>query len=278
MKEVNLYTADWHLRDDCPKCLECKDWLTFQIQSLQKIYAIAKKEKCENIFALGDLFNTPRQSELLISRVIQELSTWEIPVYAIAGNHDLPYHNYDNLDNSSIGILFASGVIKEMKNNFEGFDAMSFGKDAPTGEPTAFTHQLVFDPKHPLPPGVGTSAEDLPKQFPQAKLICCGDYHHHYIWKGKKCTVINPGCINIQVRDMTTYQPVVYVDERAIPIKQDYLFVEETTVEKAGSNLSKIEFDSGFVGMDFLDCLKKEMGRLDRPAQLELMAWIENLK
>jgi DNA repair exonuclease SbcCD nuclease subunit len=66
-----------------------------------------------DLFCVGDLFNTPTVSMSYVNRVIRLLRRYHgITFYVIPGNHDLPYHRLDRLEDTALGNLVLSGVVR----------------------------------------------------------------------------------------------------------------------------------------------------------------------
>ena len=122
-----VLTADWHLREDLPRCRVDKDWIQVQKNALGQILSICRKKNC-NLYVVGDIFH--RSSEFRMVRMVQnladELEKTNLRLYYLAGNHDLKYHSSLNLDSSAIGLLRSSNNCRFIKDNpFENPDAPS---------------------------------------------------------------------------------------------------------------------------------------------------------
>lgn len=222
-----VLTADWHIQGDRPRCRLDADWLGTQRMAVRQVVKIAK-ERGLPLVILGDIFNTPRVSTAALVGLIAELVEYRDQVYIEAGNHDLPYHNYKNVNDCSYGVL--RQYFKELHIHghelYEDGDSMTaapFGLDAPNGTDwLAFTHQLVFPNEEARPfAGVGKTAAELADQFPGAGWIFTGDYHHAFDVTvapqrivdsgeipepGDMVRVVNPGCLLRQAADMIDYQ------------------------------------------------------------------------
>lgn len=262
-----VVTADWHLRGERPVCRTDADWIATQRKAIRFVLRTARTMKLP-LYIVGDIFHTPRVATevtvMLLDELRQATDTW-----ILAGNHDLPYHSYDNVAMSSFGIL--RHVLPEIGSE-QGFDATPFGLDAPTGKEIAFTHQLVFPDEASKPSlSVGKTAADILEQFPDAKWVFCGDYHHAFHYEHDGRHVVNPGCILRQAADMMDYEPSVYlVDTTAgtverIPVPDPGEVVTDAHLRKAeeredriGAFLEQLRMP-GTVTLSFRDNLERKL-------------------
>jgi len=232
-----IATGDWHLRSDIPRSVKVdsvEKWIDLQIENLRQIYDIAKKNEIYPIVIAGDLFNTYKESQTLVNRVIQELKAWQgkdeykdRKVYAIAGNHDLPYHSFQNLNDSSFGILCSADCLALLDyTNFGSYKGSEItgcsfaeekNKDTLIPFDVAVLHRLVA-PENTFPKEVKIDdPEKMFAEFPNYRNMIVGDYHHAFIAKkgtGKKQRrLLVPGCIGRQSIDMQDYECKVWICE-----------------------------------------------------------------
>ena len=223
-----LVTADWHIRGERPICRLDEDWIESQRSTIREIRDIFVRNKCEQIWILGDIFDAPRCSTAAVNMLIDELKLFPYgSVKILCGNHDLKDHNYNNLEECSIGTLMKifDSVPLHVKHGGLSLkvSANAFGLDDPnTDAEVVCTHQLTFpnDSARPMP-GCGVIAQDLLDKWRGAEIIFTGDYHHGYIFKEDWDTlpgryVVTPGCINIQKADELDYQPSVVIWETEV--------------------------------------------------------------
>lgn len=230
-----LITADWHIKGERPICRIEDDWLGSQRKTISEIRDIFKKNKCDQIWILGDLFDAPRCSTEAVNMLIDELKKFpEGSVKILCGNHDLKDHNYDNLQQCSIGII--KKLFDDVPENIgSGLGVVSVSAkpfaldDEETTADVVCTHQLTFPDEKSRPmPDCGVLAQDLLDKWSEAEIIFTGDYHHGYIYKEDWDTlpgryVVTPGCINIQKADELDYEPFVVVWD-TISNSGDYAF------------------------------------------------------
>lgn len=243
-----IITADWHTRGERPRCRTDEDWLGAQRKDVAFCVDMAIAHNAILVI-VGDLFHTPRTATEVVNMIIAELQ--RLPkdqLFILPGNHDLPYHAYHHLSQSSIGTLLqyfnelksvpgkfpkCKGVDDTFFENwpetqaFGIWDAYPFGLDEPGKALLRFVHRLVFPDNDARPiEECGQTAEDMTKEYPDNKFIICGDYHHAFLKEFPETfqTVINPGCLNIQAADMIDYQPQIvlaslYESEKDISIE-----------------------------------------------------------
>lgn len=218
-----LISADWHISGTRPRCRADEDWIATQAKDIEAVWKIAKDQRVEAVWILGDLFDTSRVATEAVNLVLREFEKAPCPVYTLCGNHDLPYHSFDLLERSSIGTVLHKFQMLATDTS-TGVAAYPFGKEPEYGAlndymkanglHTWITHQLTFpnDAARPVPGVGGVLAQELLDACPAASVILTGDYHHGNIYTapdGRR--VITPGCLNISDADMKDYQPHVYI-------------------------------------------------------------------
>jgi len=65
----------------------------------------------------GDIFHKWNSSASLINFAIEQFARFrkiDIDVYAVPGQHDLPYHNYEDISRSAYWTLIQAGVVKHL--------------------------------------------------------------------------------------------------------------------------------------------------------------------
>ena len=271
-----ILTADWHLRSSRPRCRLDADWMETQERALYQISDLAKKQDCP-IIVVGDVFDTAAAdvSFTLINMVQRWAAELPYPLYLLAGNHDLQYHDVANLAKSGIGILRESTNIlpaTELQNYYceDGVRAFDFGLEHLEGNRIEkariiFLHTLCFPDMKSIPPNVkATTALELLKKWPKSRYIFTGDYHKSFVAKKNGRYVINPGCLLRQAADEKDYQPSVFfvdTDTGTInihPIEDDEELVTDEYLREAKQRESRIDAfvellkTKGSMTMDFI--------------------------
>lgn len=262
-----ILTADWHLRMDRPRCRLDEDWLQTQRSHIRKVQELASKWQVPVIHT-GDLFHHPRVATEVVNMAIDEIKKFHYGFYLLAGNHDLPYHSVDNIQQSSIGTVLHM-VQTPHTFPWSGFVWAHFGQDKTAELPAdiRLLHRLVWPDEATRPSvvdDIGQTAQELMQEFPE-RIICCGDYHHRFVFKSGNRMVINPGCLNIQAADMIGYTPGVYLvdpdpradDPRFLEIPDDgsivtdaYLRESELREDRMDALVSRLQSGSA-VTLDY---------------------------
>lgn len=122
---IALVCSDIHLSPAPPAArIEEPDWLKAMETQMHWLFQQAKTYAVPIVIA-GDVFHKAVEDSRFISFVIRVFSQSEMPIYAVAGNHDLPYHSYDNMGESAYGILLAAGVLKNLESTMTLYEAGS---------------------------------------------------------------------------------------------------------------------------------------------------------
>ena len=205
-----IVTADWHLRADRPRCRLDQDWIGHQEYVLGQIANIANNEYAD-VAIVGDIFDTPKVTQRIEVMFLDFCDKVNGNVFVLAGNHDLPYHSWKNVNNSSFGVIWKSGKVRHLN---EIGKAAHFGEEEEGRDPFfVFKHILCFPDRSSMPPNVNAiSAEELVDQYPEAKYIFTGDYHGSFVKDFDGKLVINPGCITRQAADYKDYTPSVIIN------------------------------------------------------------------
>jgi hypothetical protein len=113
--KVALVTcSDLHLSLEAPRARAEKgeEWLKVQQRYLRQLHDIKEKHDCEVVYA-GDIFNSPYESPELINWAIQFMPKG----YGIPGNHELPFHRYEDRHKSAYWTLVKADVIEHLPPN-----------------------------------------------------------------------------------------------------------------------------------------------------------------
>lgn len=269
-----LHTADWHLVGTAPRCRKDADWLDTQRQMIRFLVSTANAHKVP-LVACGDIFDKPRVSTATVNMALEELSKALFGVFILEGNHDLEGHLASSLPTVSLGTLLQ--VFPRIPQIDGIQDAQPFGLDKPTGAKVAFTHQLVFrDEKSRPPMAKGLTASELLDQFPDAKWIFTGDYHHAYHFEQGGRHVVNPGCTIIHAADMigqVAKCALVDIDAGSVEwieipddpanLSDGHLRTEEERVSRIEAFLEKVQGQGEAKILDFAVGLATKMQELE---------------
>ena len=194
-----ILISDLHLLNENP--VGRIDYLPeTQFQKIDYLFSYAQKTSSV-ILQAGDFFDRPR-SWYLLPRVIRNIKKYEVPIFCVAGQHDVYMYNETSKSATSLGILAETKLVAILNdkplclNKNIHLYGCSYGQEipeiknkdlitilvihAPIAESAAWPGQgymdaLTFLKKHPF------------------DIIVCGDIHQsfHKIYKGRH--IINTG-------------------------------------------------------------------------------------
>jgi len=262
-----LITSDLHLRDKAPLCRTDKDekWMFTQHTMLKEIVEIANTEHVEGILIAGDIFHKPKVSPRLEHMFIHEMSLSECNIYIMPGQHDLPGHSFERMDQSSYGVVHYHAELNALHNNkgilpmesycaWEEFQSRKIHKGNITND-ILCVHRLVTPIHSELPAKDAITTGELFDLLSGPKIIIAGDYHHGHEHtpnrsdhKGR--SVIVPGCTNRQAVDFINYKPsVVLLDDgfiSRVPLSDP---VENISVEHIANRKERDERLESFISL-----------------------------
>lgn len=206
-----MLTADWHLRDDQPPC-RINDFMETQQLLLQAIAMTIGKFGVSQVYHSGDLFHKSKPSPRLLSWTIRALSDFGFPHLTVCpGNHDLPYHSWDQVDRSGLSVLEAADVISIAGRNEYPIRSSNDCK-------IYMVHEFVYKGKEPWKNcGAYSIQKFIKKMDPlignmsEGDIVLIGDNHQSFQHKYKGIRFVNPGCISIQRESERNIHPSVYV-------------------------------------------------------------------
>ena len=272
-----VLTADWHLREDRPRCRKDDDWIGTQKKALKGILDICLRKRCD-LFVVGDMFHRPGEFRMvkLVQDLASELGSNDLSLNYLCGNHDMLYHSSLNLDKSAIGLLEESNNCFFIKDNARCEDvrisAPDFDKDVDKDASIVFMHVLCFPSMKDMPPNVNAvCAKDLLEEYPNAEWIFTGDYHKNFHYKWKERHVVNSGCLLRQASDFKDYQCGVYyidtdkeivefiriIDDEEL-VDDSYIMEEKERDERIGKFVDKLSNTRG-ITLDFIDNVEKAL-------------------
>lgn len=107
---VAVTFGDVHLRAKRPRC-RGDNWEDVMVRTLTEVCAIGHEHGCSMFVCSGDIFhrwNTPPEIINLAIRCMPKC-------YAVPGQHDLPWHNYDLIKKSAYWTLVEAGVVTNLE-------------------------------------------------------------------------------------------------------------------------------------------------------------------
>lgn len=143
---VAVLCGDLHFSHKPPLARSLEpDWYATQANYCRQLREIVERESWESSFRVplicsGDVFDTWNQPPELINMLIRELPN----MFAVPGQHDLPYHRYEDIRRSAYWTLVGAGVITDLKPG----EPVSIGWVRLHGFPWGFDPQPMKGP-HP---------------------------------------------------------------------------------------------------------------------------------
>jgi len=270
-----IITSDFHLREDKPRCRIDEDWIQTQREAIEFVCYTAEQYQAK-ILNMGDLFHQSVVHPKIVNLLISIVDRYASQFYILAGQHDLPYHRWDDVDNGSFGTIWKLVGLGLFHSLTDLGTSAHFGQPGISkvkSDEFVFLHTLTFPHSDEIPPYIkdAIGADQLLKKYPKAKYICTGDYHHGFIYEEEGRYVINPGCLTVQKSDMIDYQPfIVLVDTETETVKKIFIPSDSKLVtdeyvksmderdERIESFVESIE-KSGKLSLSFEDNLKEAM-------------------
>ena len=294
-----LFCSDLHLKGEKPVARLDTNWKGAQAAMLWEIVNHANRLNVP-LVVVGDLFDHARVATEILNMVISIFKAVDNGVWILAGNHDLPAHSFDNVDESSIGVMLqyfhdAESLVECNANHF-GRDMQGHVMACDT---VRLTHQLIFPDKASKPPtDKGLTADELLDTYQEADWIICGDGHAAFHFSrhstGGDRHVVNLGLTIRHKASELAYTPSVWlIDTDAelvdrIPLTDDPAMITREhleVVEERESRVAKfidvmrrkIGIGEG-VTLSFMDNLEAKLGALEGDDLKALQDIIEKTK
>lgn len=106
-----LYLTDTHIRGTSPRS-RTDDYQQTLKHKLQEIQGLIQEHEVDIVLHGGDVFDRPNLSPAVVRDFVQLFQQFDVPIYAVAGNHDIYGHNPATLDRTMLGLLDALGIIQ----------------------------------------------------------------------------------------------------------------------------------------------------------------------
>lgn len=255
------------------------DWFEAMVRPLKEISSLQNYYGCP-VLCAGDVFDRWNCAPELINFAITHLpdNMWAIP-----GQHDLPYHNYEDIKKSAYWTLVRANTINYIHPNTptlmdgaDGIVMMGFPwghkvTPVPIKRPKrnnttriAALHEYNWIPGKEYPTAPKTSRlTSKRKNFKGWDIVCIGDNHKGFKYKIGETTFFNCGSLMRRKSDEVNYRPwigLVTTDKDVIPhyldtSKDKYLQMAKDSKGCPGKALDMDGFLQGLaeLGKDALD-------------------------
>ena len=182
-----IYQGDHHLFDAQPT-KRIDDLKEGQFRKLQQLIDWSNDHGAYLLFG-GDLFDKARPSAELINRTGAILRKATLPIFAVLGQHEMPYHSPEQRKSpvytlNEMGSAF--NLIKEKESDYFVISKVAIHAAHWEQEPTPpeddrfnilLGHISVFKEIPFYWKGEGYTPETLRKKYPGYDLYLCGDIH-----------------------------------------------------------------------------------------------------
>lgn len=234
--------SDPHLRHTNP-ISRSDNYAETCLRKLEQIVAFCNN-RGSTLLIGGDIFDKPDNPIWFVNRVIEVLNELESSTYVIAGNHDLKYHNVENLKESSLWTLgeavdnlYLTHTYQPLGHNIR-LHPYPFGIE-PDSAPTEgrynilMLHTPIFEKEVPWFMSDAMTADQLVAKYPGFDLYVSGDIHQTCITD----KVINTGSMMRSTKAQKEHKPCfVTVDTETGEKEITYFDIEE--------DVWKLEFEA----------------------------------
>ena len=249
-KVCAILTADWHLSTQRPSA-RTDNWIESMSSAIEEIYHLHLQYDCPILIA-GDLFHKWNEQPEAINPFLRWMKNEPEPfVYAIPGQHDLPYHSYKDVDKSSYWTLVQAeaivdippGYSKEIHDPYPmrihgfpyGFPLKPLEKPHDLLLEVALVHAYLWnDSTGYVNAPVESHVNESKKPSRGYDVIVYGDNHIPFERKLKDRIIFNCGSLMRRNIDQIAYKPSVGLLHTDGTIVRHYLkeglgtFVEPT--------------------------------------------------
>lgn len=117
--------GDLHLSEKAPvaRWREKDEWYGAMARALDELSELSRSY-ASPIICAGDVFDRWKASPALIHFALTNLP---VDMHCIPGQHDLPYHSLENMNESAYGVLVKAGKIEHL----EGVRQVSYMQPSP---------------------------------------------------------------------------------------------------------------------------------------------------
>ncbi|MGI5838327.1 MAG: metallophosphoesterase family protein [bacterium] len=106
-----LFFTDPHIRGTTPQNRKDNLFLTLQAK-IKEVIALARKYRVDALLLGGDLFDRPDIAPSIVSEFAVILRQVTVPIFAVAGNHDIFGQNPETLPRTMLGLLNSFAVLR----------------------------------------------------------------------------------------------------------------------------------------------------------------------
>ena len=225
--------SDLHLRHTNP-ISRSDNYAETCLSKLEQVVSHCNKTG-STLLISGDLWDKPDNPIWFVNRVIEVFNELEPSAYVIAGNHDLKFHNIENLKESSLWTLgeavdnlYLTHTLQPLGSKVR-LHPYPFGVE-PDSEPAPgyynilMLHTPIFEKEVPWFMSDAMTADQLVAKYPGFDLYCVGDIHQTCITD----KVINTGSMMRSTKAQKEHRPCfVTVDTETGEKEITYFEIEQ---------------------------------------------------
>jgi len=257
--------GDTHFRSQAPEGRLDTDFLSTQLNKLEQVYRVAEEHDCIAILQTGDFFDRYDPTVTTRQRIAHFLyCNRKIPLFTIAGQHDMVGHSVKSIEKSEIKYLEKCGLLNVLGqgkiDNLNLFGA-SFGQGIPQIiNPDDYNilviHKMIGNRKLYPQQKLDNPIRFL-KKHNGFKLIVCGDYHYRFIEQMNNRTICNPGVLVRLKRNIhdLEHKPGVIIFDTDIN-EYEFVLLDVEPVDDIFNMKEKVEKDDDKYLVDFLNKLQ----------------------
>lgn len=266
MKPTAILTADIHLREDTPRN-RTDNYFAAQAKKIQFINDLQKHFEIP-ILDAGDLLHKWNSSPYLEAWALKNLPE---DMITIPGTHELPSHNINNLEKSSLNVLYVANKI-HIKNDDIEPDRNEYCRACLWQNKVPYTllgfhwgysldyintitnmierqekelfvciiHRMVIDEELKYEDNTALTGHVLLRKLKDFDLIVSGHNHKPFVIKHKNQLLVNPGSMMRMTKSQIDHKPRVYlwyaetneVEPVFLPIEKDVFAIKRIEEEE----------------------------------------------
>lgn len=265
IEPIAVLVSDIHLSHRPPPCwnTEKVDWYDAMEGYLNQLDSLAYEYNIP-IICGGDVFDKWNSPPELIEFALKNLPE----MYSVPGQHDLPNHNYNEMNRSAYGVLVAAGRIHNLDPDaptvLKDLDIYASPWEHEIIPPSKKTSRIQLLVAHRYLWKVGKGYPGAPernkvgalkKELSQFDAALFGDNHVHFTAKAGRCNVLNNGGFMVRKSDEIGKTPsvgILYSDGsigiEKLDTSEDEYVVTETVEVKRNEQLQDFLKDLSSLG------------------------------
>lgn len=258
MQPIAILCGDIHLSAKSPVYRSKEpDWFEAMARGLRQLDNLAYKHNIP-ILCAGDVFDRWNGPVEVINFALDHLPT----MYAVPGQHDLPYHRYEDMGKSAFGVLVKAGKVKliGVADRINGLWVTGFPWSTPLAPvnpsvnpplQVAVIHKYVWMKDEHRHPKASTDSNwsFIKQQLAGYDLCVFGDNHKGFY--SKKHGIFNCGTFFRRKADEASYTPRYgilmsdgSVESEALDTSKDVYMMTETEAAKSSKISLVQEFEA----------------------------------